>query len=220
MWLGNLLEDHRRMAKGEAKAPAALGFLTVLDHPQHGLMGGYLVLNGSGRPLEFHCTAAVKPNRAQQILYGPTLAPFLYGEQIGQALVGKSQLAPLLICTDVQPAMAVRPLVPMPVALVLGGEAESAVESHVANGGATFRVDAPHRGIATLCQFHVGRNRLAVAADREGDRAMIQERLAAIGELIDLAEPFGRIREAIEEAQRGGRSPSASESVKLPPSDR
>ncbi len=85
------------------KSPTALGFLTVIEHPQHGLMGGYLVLNGAGRPLEFHCTAPVKPNRAQQILYGPTLEPFLYGEQIGQALVAKSQLEPLLICTDVRP---------------------------------------------------------------------------------------------------------------------
>ena len=82
------------MAKGEAKTPAALGFLTVLDHPQHGLMGGYLVLNAAGRPLEFHCTAPVKPNRAQQILYGPTLEPFLYGEQIGQALIGEIAIGP------------------------------------------------------------------------------------------------------------------------------
>ena len=69
----------------DAKSQPALGFLTVLEHSQHGLMGGYLVLNISGRPLEFHCTAPIKPNRAQQILYGPTLEPYLFGEQIGQA---------------------------------------------------------------------------------------------------------------------------------------
>ena len=51
----------------------ALGFLTVVEHPQHGLFGGYLLLNHGGRPLEFHCTAPIKPNRAQEILYGPTL---------------------------------------------------------------------------------------------------------------------------------------------------
>jgi len=203
------------MAKGEAKAPAALGFLTVLDHPQHGLMGGYLVLNAAGRPLEFHCTAPVKPNRAQQILYGPTLEPFLYGEQIGQALVGKSQLTPLVICTDVPPAMAVRSLISAPVALVLPAEEDAAADSE-----RTYRVDGPHASVAALCQFHVGRNRLAVPVDREADRAAIQERLTALGDLIDLAEPFGRIREAIEEAQRGGRSPSSSEPAKSAAADR
>ena len=45
---------------------------------------------------------------------------------------------------------------------------------------ATFRVDGAHASMAALCQFHVGRNRLAVAADREADRAMIQERLTAL----------------------------------------
>ena len=96
------------MATGQRKSPSAVGFLTVLEHSQHGLMGGYLVLNIAGRPLEFHCTAPVKPNRAQQILYGPTLEPYLYGEQIGQALVSKSSLEPLVIFTDRPPALAVR----------------------------------------------------------------------------------------------------------------
>ena len=107
------------MPIADDKSPPALGFLTVLEHPQHGLMGGYLVLNRAGRPLEFHCTAPLKPNRAQQILYGPTLEPYLFGEQIGQALVAKSQVEPLMICTDLRPAMAVRSLVSAPVALVL-----------------------------------------------------------------------------------------------------
>ena len=52
--------------------------------------------------------------------------------------------------------------------------------------------------------FHLGRNRLAVPAGAEEDRRTIADRLAALDETFDLAEPFGRIREAIEEARRGG----------------
>jgi hypothetical protein len=107
------------MEKAGAKSRAALGFLTVLEHPQQGLFGGYLVLNMAGRPLEFHCTAPVKANRAQEILYGPTLEPFLYGEQIGQTLLAKAKTAPLVVCTDRPPALAVRQHVQVPVALVL-----------------------------------------------------------------------------------------------------
>src|SRR6266404_5841932 len=115
------------MSPVDPKTCSSLGFLTVLEH-ELGLIGGYLVLNSSGRPLEFHCTAPIKPNRAQQILYGPTLEPYLFGEQIGQALVAKSSASPLVICTDLRPAMAVRSLVNAPVALVLS-EADASGEN-------------------------------------------------------------------------------------------
>ena len=54
----------------------ALGFLTVLREA-NGYLGGYLVVNGWGRPLEFRLTSAVQPNRVQQILYGGTLEPYV-----------------------------------------------------------------------------------------------------------------------------------------------
>src|SRR5438477_8506074 len=107
------------MCASEPKPPVTLGFLTVVRHAQHGLFGGYLVLNAAGRPLEFHCTAPVKPNRAQQILFGPTLEPYLYGEQIGQALLGKGGVEPGVVCTDLSPVLAVRDYTAVPVALVL-----------------------------------------------------------------------------------------------------
>src|SRR5262245_42921407 len=91
-----------------SKPLPALGFLAVVEHPQLGLLGGYLVVNAQGRPLEFHCTAPIKPNRAQEILFGPTLAPYLYGEQIGQTLAARSKVAPRLILTDSQPALSLR----------------------------------------------------------------------------------------------------------------
>ena len=110
------------MSNTDAKSKPALGFLTVVEHPQYGLFGGYLVLNTAGRPLEFHCTAPIKPNRAQQILYGPTLESFLYGEQIGQTLINQASIPPMLICTDREPALAAREHVSTPVVLVLPPE--------------------------------------------------------------------------------------------------
>jgi hypothetical protein len=202
------------MATGQRKSPSAVGFLTVLEHSQHGLMGGYLVLNIAGRPLEFHCTAPVKPNRAQQILYGPTLEPYLYGEQIGQALVSKSSLEPLVIFTDRPQALVVRTLIDVPLALVLprGDPSAEAVTQSSGDSAETlptqkYRIDTPHVDASgkQFTVFALGRNRLAVAPDRDADRSAIQERLAELGESFDLAEPFDRIREAIEEAQRVGR---------------
>ncbi len=97
-----------------------------------------------------------------------------------------------------------RPSVVAPVALVLPEDEPFSLDG--ANSSELrIRIDAAHVGTANLCQFHIGRNRLAVALDRDADRTAIQERLTSLGDLFDLTEPFGRIREAIEEAQRGGR---------------
>ena len=178
-----------------------LGFLTVLNNPQHGFFGGYLVLDALGRPLEFHCTAPIKPNRAQEILYGPTLEAFIYGEQIGQTLLGQSSSEPLMVCTDCEPALAVRQYVSWPVVLVLPPEQSLSVE----NQQRYLRFDCRHGGGPNLLTFQLGRNRLALPARAETQRRTIQEQHGELLETFDLAEPFTRIREAIEEAQQAVR---------------
>ncbi len=196
------------MSNIDAKSKPALGFLTVVEHPQYGLFGGYLVLNMAGRPLEFHCTAPIKPNRAQEILYGPTLQSFLYGEQIGQTLIQQAATAPLLVCTDQEPALAAREYASMPMVLVLptNGEtiAEPAAQPMPGERSRVVRLDYAHHG-PRLVTFELGRNRLALPERAEEDRGLVTARLAELAESFDLAEPFHRIRAAIEEAQQAVR---------------
>jgi hypothetical protein len=192
-----------------------MGFLTVVEHPQFGLFGGYLLLNFAGRPLEFHCSAPIKPNRAQEILYGPTLEPFLYGEQIGRTLVGHGDAKPLVVFTDCLPAMATAEFVPMPVVLVCDagvstaqcgrdGLATSKEVDSLNDTGRRLRLDAPHDALR-LTHFQRGPNRLALPEAAMKDHALIVRGLADLDEAFDLAEPFGRIREAIEEARQAVR---------------
>ena len=202
-----------------AKTKPHLGFLTVLDQGPQGLFGGYLVTNMAGRPIEFHCTAPIKPNRAQEILYGPTLEPYLYGEQIGQTLLGKATAKPVLVCTDCRAALCAGEFVDTPVALVVAAEkaAESVSDrqeglsgppedgaSQEAGPEKKWRLDHAHAAEHQLEEFHLGRNHLAIPGRSPGERRTITDSLAELGESFDLAEPFGRIREAIEEARRGG----------------
>ncbi|HUT11964.1 MAG TPA: hypothetical protein VMY42_15795 [Thermoguttaceae bacterium] len=200
-------ETGSHIGGNEPKSIAGLGFLTVLEHPEHGLFGGYLLLNPAGRPLEFHCTAPIKPNRAQEILYGPTLQSFLYGDQIGRTLLEKSKIEPLFICTDKQPVLAVREHISQPVALVLPSDNDG-----VDPADKTLRIDAAHPGGLPpggprLKTFQLGRNHLAVLERSAEDQRAISERFTRLAdsfaEPFDLAEPFTRIREAIEEAQQG-----------------
>lgn len=188
-----------------------IGFVSAVEHPQHGLFGGYLVLNFAGRPVEFHCTAPVKANRAQQILYGPTLNSFLYGEQIGATLLRHSKSTPLAICTDREPMLSITELTDLPVALVLSpdempGSGPGQEFSSTVRGGQTFlRLDDAHRHGPRLLTFALGRNRLAIARSNEGSQQRFAERLAGSADSLDLWEPFTRIREAIEEAQQAAR---------------
>jgi len=199
---------------GHAKASFALGFITVVEDTQNGLFGGYLVLNATGRPLEFHCTAPIKPNRAQQILYGPTLEPYLFGEQIGHTLVAKGKNRPQVLCTDREPALAVREFVDVPVVLVLppedassqpSGPRDRKAQSSAQTQPDTWRLDAAHPGVPGLIAFRHGSNRLAVPEPGTDDLALLTDRLGRLSDAFDLAEPFERIRQAIEEARQGGR---------------
>lgn len=192
------------MNSTDSKPLPAIGFLTVVRYEQHGFLGGYLVLNTSGRPLEFHCTAPVKPNRAQEILYGPTLEPYLYGDQIGQALVAKSQLAPLAICTDLAAVLSVREFTTAPVALVVASDDEPAPPTGPSQSTAWHRIDAGHQAVARPT-FQLGANRLAVAPTHTVDQQRIAIALEHVAGHFDLSEPFERIRGAIDEAQRSGR---------------
>jgi hypothetical protein len=191
------------MASRSDKSAAALGFLTVSDLEGRGLVGGYLLLNAAGRPLEFHCTAPVRPSRAQEILYGPTLEPFVYGEQIGRALVEKSTASPLVVLTDHEAVLAARAFLAAPLALVLKQTATAAT------------ADEPDHALfpPRFHRFECGANALALPTMHAADAAAIVEQLAAHGVAFDLAEPFDRIREAVREAHREAAARSAKPTI-------
>lgn len=167
-------------------ATPAFGFLTIVEQPELGLLGGYLVLNAGGRPLEFHCTAPVKPNRAQEILYGSTLRPYLCGEQIGQALVARAKTEVLLVFTDDPAAVSVREFTSAPVALISAKPDEQLGRSYLS--------------------LALGEYRAALENRYSSDQPTVLSRWKEHGHSLDLLEPFGRIREALEEAQKSARA--------------
>ena len=183
-----------------------LGFLTVVEDQKSGLFGGYLVLNSAGRPLEFHCTAPVKPTRAQEILYGPTLKSYLYGEQIGKTLLDHASAVPAVVFTDRPPVVAVSEQVDVPVVLLLDHE-ESATNSPAQGGSwpsnqGNLCTEGAAPGVPACSTLQVGQNRLSVIGKdgQEPDREFT-EQLRGLVDAFDLAEPFERICAAIEEAR-------------------
>jgi len=193
---------------GTPKSSPALGFLTAVADESSGVMGGYLVLDHLGRPLEFHCTAPVKPNRAQEILYGPTIDDFLYGEQIGQTLVSQAKTQVTTLYTDLAQIVTLRHHVSQTVALVTAEEPANAstdtgIDEVSGRSDKTFRLDGAHHGPSGMIAMRHGTTRVEILPDYEGDRLRITRSLEQIGPQFDLQEPFSRIREAIAEAQHG-----------------
>ncbi|MFO0803201.1 MAG: hypothetical protein U0791_08790 [Gemmataceae bacterium] len=162
-------------------ASVALAFLTVIQEPT-GWVGGYLVTNAWGRPMEFRLTSAVQPNRVQTVLYGPTMAEYLHADVIGKALVEKTSIRPDLIVTDCPAMLGLRSRVDIPVIGILK--------------------DAPADAIA----FSNPRSSapLVVSPKFASDEAVIAARLEGVDPAVDLAEPFERIREAVAEARKMG----------------
>lgn len=87
--------------------PPQFGYLDVSISDQGDYTGGLLVVTAEGRPIEFHCTEPVRPNRVQSVLYGATLRQFVTGELVGAALVRRAASAiDLLLVSDADAAIA------------------------------------------------------------------------------------------------------------------
>ncbi len=163
--------------------PLTLGFLAVLQDPT-GWLGGYLVTNGWGRPLEFRLTTAVQPNRVQTALYGATLTEYLHADVIGKTLVEKTGTKPDLIVTDSPPALALRARIEIPV----------------------IALAAPGTTLTDAITFAHARSPggLLLSGRFASDRDLVAALLERVDSAVDLAEPFARIREAVGEARKMG----------------
>jgi hypothetical protein len=232
-----------------------LGFLTVIDQPRLGLIGGYLILNQAGRPLEFHCTTPLKPNRTQEILYGNTLTPFLCGEQIARTLLIRSKTPVLYVLTNTAAVLAVQEHIEMPVFYVFETgkkqvlpeppvQEENRVEKSTTDflplfpefpasqttleiseelneSLKSFGIENTHLQLSShnkeeqlripevpglnldhWKEVKIGNRFLAIPAVNEAEHHLVIEDIKRLSRTIDFAEPFTRIRLAIEETQR------------------
>jgi hypothetical protein len=175
-----------------------LGFLTAVEVPEQGYVGGLLVTNRHGRPLEFQCTAPVKPNRTQEILYGPTLTPFVLGELIGRALVEKAGVKPHLILTEREEILELRNHVPMPVACLDEAQASSPASETPSPEPGT---DAAKK---TGEKLKLGKQWVRLHAAHDTDRPTIEQDAHQVPHTADLREPFERVREALRETLKSG----------------
>jgi len=164
-----------------------LGFLTTVEQSNDCFVGGLLITNHLGRPLEFQCTTPVRPNSTQKILYGPTLKPFVMTELIGKTLYERADVKPDLLLVEEVDLLGLRELIDKPVACL-----SEEVRVPVMAG-------ANEEEPLTLGQQH-----LRIHHAHTMDRGSILKRSHLLPEQADLEEPFERVREALQEVLTPG----------------
>ena len=148
-----------------------------------------MITNQIARPLEFHCTMPVKPSRAQELLYGPTMDAFVCGEQIARALVTKAKVKPALVLADCPAVLALSTVSDVSVAQLLFEHRDE---------HPYFRL--PLGSAGELAQKQIDSWRFALLTTHPNSARQLEQTLVEVGVNIDLTEPFQRVTEALLEA--------------------
>ncbi len=179
---------------GNGKQDFKIAFLSTVEIPERGFVGGMLITNHLGRPLEFQCTTPVKPNRTQEILYGPTLRPFILTELIGKALLDRTAIKPDLVLVEDGDLLDLRLHVsvavaqcPLPSALRLSDNRDTQHSTQSSPTGTTAKL---------------GQQTLNVHPSHSTDVHAIAKLKDDVPQTADLCEPFERVREALNETMQ------------------
>lgn len=156
-----------------------LGFLRVAQ-TEHGFVGGLLVTNRLGRPLEFQCTTPVRPTKTHEILYGVSLQPYVFNELIGKTLVERLGIKPQVVFVQQDMLLGLRMCVNCPV----------------------FLVDTKAGELADQTILEFGPHRLRRHLQFPADEEFLADLAESIPGDADLAEPLERVQDALKETLR------------------
>lgn len=161
-----------------------LGFLRVALTDQ-GYVGGILVTNHMGRPLEFQCTTPVRPNRTQEILYGPTLEPFICAELIGKTLYERLGVKPQLIVVQQANLLELRRQIDVPTACLLESPAQM-------------------ENLPDTSLIQLGRQKFQLHLEYPEDLSTLAPLQSKLSTDVDMKEPLERVGDALKETLRAG----------------
>jgi hypothetical protein len=155
-----------------------LAFMDVLLFSDGSIRGGILTTDIETRPYEFRITSAIKPTQLQQMLYGTSLKDYVYGELICAPLIKATKEKISFVLAKERYIMDVRPLVAVPIVLVLYND-------RYAGDGVKPITFQAHKNFSSELSY-------------------VQTVLTPIMQRHDLTEPFERLKLALNEVHRMG----------------
>ena len=178
-----------------------IAYIVILNLEDGGYLGGIMVVDRRGLPLEFHYTEKVNPTKIQKILYGSVLSKFIkenvIGENLAKAIKTK---ADLLILSDAELEIEETGF-NVPVVYLEKTKAETLnppQKSPEANASEVIFQPNKYKHPFKVRFLNV-----------EGEaQKKVVDKLMQISETLDLLEPITRIKEALnaiaKEADSGG----------------
>ena len=164
-----------------------LGFREFEDGEAY--RGAILTTDEWSKPLEFRCTAPVRPTSLQRTLYGQSLLPHILTELIAAPLISTLRETPSIILIQQEAYFDVRHKISLPVIRVLRAS------------GSTSKQDGQSKSKSLLIQSASGKfaqvqveAHWKFAADLESQSDFLRDLLGR----WDLTEPFQRLAEGLQ----------------------
>lgn len=185
-------------AGGAREAEHRPGFLVVRVDDDGTYVGGLMVTDATGLPVDFRYTDPITPTRLQRALYGGVLDRYLRTEVVLRTLLEALDHPPTLLVVD-DPDLLDEPVDACPVALVAGSGVEplGAPGARSPQGPGSFLLQAAEAG------------RPLRVTVREGspDEEEVAAALVALARRMDPLEPAGRVRDALAVIVAGEAAP-------------
>lgn len=168
-----------------------LGYIDILRSSQNEYMGGVLIVDRLGIPIEFRHTETVSPSRVQQVLYGRALERFLKCETLAKCLLGDLQAKPDLLVVPDAEYFPLTKNFNFPFVQLSKGAREP-LEKH----GDVVEVNESEMLIQVLSM----REPLRVRVDRKNAPTLpaVKGILLDVGRTMDVIEPLSRVQEALK----------------------
>ncbi len=151
--------------------------------------GAILVTDEWSKPLEFRCTAPVRPTQLQRTLYGKSLLPHVLTELIGAPLISSVREKPQLILIADEAYFDVRHKVSAPVIRVARPSGAKAKQDDQPKSKSLLLQSASGKFAQVEIEAH-----WKFAADFDSSA----ERLRDLFGRWDLTEPFQRLAEGLQ----------------------
>ncbi len=165
-----------------------IAYFSILRTPNsEGYIGGMLVLDQRGVPMEFRCTLPVRPTQAQKALYGNTLEPYVFNQLIGLPLTQALINQPACYIVKNTMMLELREYISSPV-VYIEQYSGSLSASDSSNPDNQIQLSSETAGFQPItARFMNG---------YESDYEIILDKLEETFKQIDLLEPFDRITTA------------------------
>jgi hypothetical protein len=163
------------------------GFLVVEASDDGTYVGGLMVTDAVGLPLDFRFTDPITPTRLQRALYGGALDRYLRADVVAATLLKAVEERPTVLLVQDDELLDL-PDAPAPVALVTASRSPS-----LGAPGAT-RAEAEDRALLQLADG-ISPARVSVRDPQQLPAAV--SALTALGERMDPFEPSERVRAAL-----------------------